>query len=91
MSYITPEFQLVESADAFISLLFADKKKKTAAGEETVVTEEINDYLVLPHIDTKYKVEKMEQKKFSKNVLHLGTMPDKRKIQIQDDGTITVK
>lgn len=91
MSFISPEFQLVELQDVFISLLYADKKKKTTSGEAVEVTDEINDYLILPHINAKYQVKQMEQAKFSKNILHLATLPDKRRLVIQEDGTLVVK
>lgn len=92
MSYISPEFQLNTSKDIFVSLLYADKKKSSSGGvEQITITDEINDYMVIPHIDDKLAFKKAEQLKINKNILHLGTLPDKRRVFIDENGTLMVK
>ncbi len=90
MAYINPEFQLIKSQDQFISLLYYDKPVKSQGIDQTVITEEIKDYMVLPQIDNVYKFKNLEQYKFKDNILHLGNLPDKKRLIIDEDGNIKI-
>lgn len=91
MSYINPEMQLITSEDQFISLLYYDKITKTQGTEKTEITEEIKDYMILPFIDNKFQLKKIEQKKFTDDIFHLATLSDKRRLIIDENGNLTLK